>query len=474
MAFWGKKKIQLNNSLCDLIIHPDISGYSVGSFTREAADTLIIRGANAAIMHREQIRELKKKYNLEPQEKSRDLVMPPKWEITDLKFTGANKLNEVFLQKTFNLELPGSYSYEEIKNAIDRLYGYGGFDKIYFYFSDNEKGKTLNINIITKKEFSQNIGFKVNTIDAAALLLNATIKNYGKTFGLLSVSSELSANPGISILAETNKMNLPVVGTEIKAKYQKYDIFEKGDKISKTEIFYSSATLYLYQSFLKKYKFGLGIQEEYFNGDALTKNASSSVLASKINNLQTNAYVYFSMDNLDNFYFPGKGTNLYAEFSMNTKMGNFSEISPILLFKMKNVIPLWHRTDLLFNIYSRVIFNPDYPVTKTTLIGGDTYSQYFNYHFPFIGLPPVVIANRYVHIGLLGLRYHLSNTQFLSILVNTLQQGNNLTDWKESNAIYGAGIKYSLKTVVGPIDVGIGYSNLNKKPTFSANLGYWF
>lgn len=41
-------------------------------------------------------------------------------------------------------------------------------------------------------------------------------------------------------------------------------------------------------------------------------------------------------------------------------------------------------------------------------------------------------------------------------------------------AIYGGGIRYSLKTILGPLNMTLGYSGSMDKPTFSANFGYWF
>jgi len=475
--FLGMDKNTTNDGLCDLVIRPDITGYTAASFTDEAADTLILRGEKAAGALREQLEELKVKYHLVPKKISRKFVAPDQWKITALHLTGAKHLNESFLKKRLSLPIPGDYSYDEIKNAIDRLYGYGGFDKIYFTLDDNlNGGKTLNLNLIAEKEFSLNIGFKVNTTDAAALLLNVRRKNYGNTLGLLSASAELSANPGFSMQAETtSKKNFPVLGAEINGKYQNYDIYEKGDKLFNADLYYASGSIYMYQSFLKKYYLGLGVQEEYFNGDVFSKNHNSSAVSEdQTDYFNTNVYSYFSLDNLDNFYFSSKGTNLYVEFSFDTDLKRTEKISPALLFKMRNVIPLGHKTALLFNLYGRALYSSGYPRAKSTLIGGDSYSQYFSYHLPFIGLPPVIVADRYAFIGLLGLRLRLSRSQYVSLVFNRLQQGSSPANWKGANAVYGGGLKYSLKTIIGPVDVGIGYSDLNDKLTFSANLGYWF
>lgn len=470
--FFDQAKDSINNSLCDLIIRPDITGYSISSFNNKAVDTLIVRGEKAAIGLREQIREIKLKYQLEPRKKSRELVKPKKWHITDLSFTGNYHLDQDFLRKTLSIKIPGNYSSDEIKDAIDRLYGLGGFDGIYYNLIDLEKGKNLNLIISTKKVFIQNIGFKANTTDAAAILINTTQKNYSNLFGLLSTSAELSINPGLSIMAETNKTNLPTLGINIKGKYQNYNIFDKGSKIMEANIFYTSGAFYLYKPFLERLNLGVGLQEEYYRGDLFRKNDNYPITTSKTNTFLTSAYSYLSFDNMDDFYFPRKGTNMYAEFSLLTDLKSTSDITPVLLFKMRNVLPVSKNTSLLFDIYGRALYNSDFPPSKMTLVGGESYSQYFNYHLPFVGLSAVNITERFVYIGLIGLRVKVTDSQYVSVLFNGLWQTHDMA--LGNDMILGGGIKYSMKTLFGPLDMTLGYSGSTEKPTFSANFGYWF
>ena len=473
IGFFDVKKDSTNTSLCDLIIQPDITGYSMTSFTAEAADTLILRGEKATLKIKNQIRELKAKYQLNAVEKSREWIKSDRWAITGLTFSGNYHLDEDFLRTTLNMEIPGNFSSEEIKTAIDRVYGLGGFDRIYYNLTDTEKGKSLNLNITTKKVFTQSVGFKANTTDAAAILINTTRKNYKNAFGLLSSSVELSVNPGLSIVAESNKTNFPTIGINIKGKYQNFNIFDNGDKIFKANVFYTSGSLYSYQPFMDKFNLGLGIQEEYYHGDIFRKNNSPET-SGKMDFFLTNAYSYLSFDNMDDFYFPTKGTNMYAEFSMMADFHRSNEISPVALFKMRNVIPLDKNASLLFDLYGRALFNSETPETRLTLVGGEPYSQYFNYHLPFVGLPAVNIAEQFTYIGLIGLRMKIARSQYLSLLLNGMWQDADMYFREGVEATYGGGIRYSIKTMLGPLDVTLGYSGSTDKPTFSANFGYWF
>ena len=472
--FFDQSKDSLNKSLCDLIIRPNVSEYSVSSFNNVAVDSLILRGEKAAHKFRTELRELKKKYDLKPRQIPRTLVQTDRWHINNLTFTGNFHLEQEFLRKTLNMEIPGDYSSEEIKMAIDKLYGLGGFDRIYYNLIDTGNGKTLNFNISTQEVFTQNIGFKANTTDAAAILVNTTRKNYKNVFGLLSASAELSVNPGLILVAESNRTNVPTLGINLKGKYQNYNVFDKGEKAFEANILYSSGAIYVYQPFIKQLHLGLGLQEEYYHGDIFSKNNTSLIVSNRIDQFLTSAYSYLSFDNMDDYYFPTKGTNSFAEFSMMTDWKNSSKISPALLYKIRNVIPLSQKTALLLDLYGRDLFNSDYPATKTTMIGGEPYSQYFNYHLPFVGLSAVSFADRYVNIGLIGFRFNFADSQYFSILFNAMVQSNESLGLKHVNTTYGGGIKYALKTFLGPLDVTLGYSGSTNKPTLSANFGYWF
>ena len=474
--FLGIEKNSTNGNLCDIIIRPDITGYSTSSFTNEAADSLILRGEKATYLVKDQLDSIKKKYHLSPKKITRKLVAPEKWNITGIDFKGYTKINKDFIKKKLKLDLPGEYSYDEIKKAIDKIYGYGGFKKIYFTLPVDSinNGRTLTLNITKEKKYTQNIGFKVNTTDAASLLLNLTHKNYANVFGYFSASAELSANPGLSITAESTKDDLPCFGINIKGKHQNYSIHENGQKNIDADLYYASGDLYLYQSFLTRYNAGFGLKEEYFNGDVFSRGDNSgSIQSGKIKTFNTNFYLYFSFDNLDNFYFPKKGTSLYSEMSFDTNL-KFENISPSLLIRLRNIIPITDKSSLLFNFYSRSQFDTNYPETKATLIGGDNYSKYFSYHLPYIGASPVIMANRFTTIELIGLREKVAKTKYVSLLFNALQEDDALIPDKNSSYTWGGGIRLSMETIFGPVEMSIGYSDLSNGMAFSANLGLWF
>ena len=146
---------------------------------------------------------------------------------------------------------------------------------------------------------------------------------------------------------------MPTLGLNVKAKYQNYNIFENGDKLFEANIFYTSGSVYIYKPFLSRFNLGIGIQEEFYRGDIFRKNNDFQADDGITNNFMTNAYSYLSFDNMDDFYFPKKGTNLYAEFSMLCNFEKSNNLCPVALFKMKNVIPLSPKTAPCWSTYMR-------------------------------------------------------------------------------------------------------------------------
>jgi len=425
IGFLDQYKDSLNASLCDLIIRPDIRGYTMTSFTNEAVDTLIIRGEKAADNVRDSLRQIMKFYDLQPRDLSEKFISPEEWFITNFSLSGKFKIDAGFLLRSIDMSLPGYYSFSDIKGVINQLYGYGIFDKIYFNLYDNGTGKTLNLNITEKNSTTLNVGFKVNTTDAAALMMNITRKNYGKRFGQISVSTELSANPGINFIAETNRGNFPVGGFEIKGKYQNYNIFDGGKKLYEANLFYSSAALFVYKRFNRQNLAGFGVKEEFYSGDIFSQS-NTEIINYEKNSFLTNIYGYLAVDNLDDYYFPQKGTDLYSEYSLQRLSGESNSFSHIFLFRMRNIIPVSERVVIPLNIYNRTIFSSDFPLFKGTIAGGAQYSQYFDYHIPFIGLPPVNMVERFALAGLTGLRLRVSRNHYVSFLGNALYQSNDI------------------------------------------------
>lgn len=471
--FYNVAKDSTNKSYCDILIRPDITGYNSSSFNSKAIDTLVNRGVYSAQKVLPELRRLKELYNLKPYDYSRELTNLELWPIAEITISGDYSINEKLILDKINLEAPGWYSYEDIKGAVDRIYGLGCIKRAYFQLSDSKKkGKTLNFHVEEEMVSNVNIGMRLNNTDAVSILLNFTQRDYRRYIGVFSITADISSNPGFSAMGEISKGKLPVIGLQLDGKYKDYDLYTDGEKTNSIDIYYGGVSLYLYQSVLKHTSFGIGVKQELFNGKIYSAVSDSNV-NSVDNTTISNIYGYCLFDNLDNFYFPTRGTELYSELSF-IESGKPEEINPVALFKMRNIIRLNNENSLLFNLYGRTIFTEDIHEYKYNYVGGHTHELYMNNHLPFYGIPPIMPAQKFSFIGLIGLRTKISRKHYISGLANVLMHNDELLKYEKYSSILGVGLEYSYDSRVGPINLTIGYSEWLKKPTFSVNIGFWF
>jgi NTE family protein len=471
--FYSVEKDSIRKSYCTVLIRPDITGYSALSFNSKAIDTLVKRGIQSAQMVVPELKKLKTTYNLSPRETSRNFIKLDKWPVAEITLSGDYSVNDKLILDKINLAVPGNYTYEDIKGAIDRIYGLGCIKRAYFNLADGEKGKTLNFHIEEEMVSNINIGMRVNTADAVSILINYTQRDFRRYFGMFSVAAEISSNPGFNIFGEISKGKLPVIGLQLEGKYRNYNIYTDGQKTNSAEIYYGAACLYGYQLIKKHTSVGMGVKQELFNGQIFSATSDSIINSAGGNTTHSNLYAYCSFDNLDNFYFPTKGIEFYSEVSV-TDEGKLNKIDPVALLKMRNIVKLDNEYSFLFNLYGRAIFTKTIHEYKLNYVGGHDYEITMSNHLPFYGIPAIMPSERFSFISLAGLRLKIAKKHYITALTNLLLQSDELLESQLYDPVWGFGMGYSYNSRVGPIDLTVGYSYWLKKPTISVNIGLWF
>lgn len=467
------RKDSANKKLCDILIEPDLSGYYQSSFSNEAADTLIRRGRKAAMDAIEQIRSLKEKYNLKPRHVSDSLTILKPQRITNIQFSGKYSLPYKLLLEVLNLHTPQTYSMDEIRKSMESLYGMGVFDRVYFQLLDNVDGKTLNVIVEERNSFNLNVGMRLNTRSAVSVVLNATRKNYANAIGLLSFTADISSNPGFNFLAEMNNKKLPKLAFMLDGSYASTKIHLNKSYSYPADIYYGSAKLYSYQHIHRNSLIGAGIKEEYYIGQLYNVAENSSLTYTTSDKLLTSYYAFYRFDNLDNFYYPTKGSQLYTEFLL-AHDSHYKDLNPIALLKFKNVQSIGSNVVLLTGISARTVLRAETPVFLNNYLTASEYESLYYHHLPFYGVPSVTAAKRHIAIGSVGLRCNIFKRNYVTLSTNYMVQNDQLNQFSHYKGTWGFGFTYSFKTGAGPIEFSLGYSNAFGRVIATGNAGYWF
>ena len=130
---------------------------------------------------------------------------------------------------------------------------------------------------------------------------------------------------------------------------------------------------------------------------------------------------------------------------------------------------------------------PIYP-SMNNVVGGAEMGRYIDHHLPFIGFNKISLAFNNIGIARADLRTRIFKDSYITAMVNYgrssldmknfLKERNELEwgglyDYNASNW-WGAGLRYSTDTRVGPLSVDVSSSNISRKVNLYFSWGYYF
>jgi NTE family protein len=130
---------------------------------------------------------------------------------------------------------------------------------------------------------------------------------------------------------------------------------------------------------------------------------------------------------------------------------------------------------------------PAYP-SMNNVIGGTEMSRYIDQQIPFIGLNNISLAFNNVAVLRTDVRTRIFKNHYLTAMINYARSGIDLKNffceqdtlqWGElynynSSNWWGAGIRYSIDTKLGPISFDVSSSNVSPRVNLYFSLGYYF
>ena len=223
------------------------------------------------------------------------------------------------------------------------------------------------------------------------------------------------------------------------------------------------------------------------------------------------SFAYFSFDNLNKNRFPTRGVKGRIDFTWKdctfTTKGIKKFQMASLVYGFEGYVPvIKDRFVLVPQLYGSFLFGkgavsgkegawnalfkgpvPMYPYMNN-IIGGTEKGRYIDHQLPFIGLNKTSFAFNNLAIARLDMRVRVYKKHYLTAMVNYGRSSidfknffqksdellwENIYDYNASNW-WGAGIRYSLDTKLGPLEFDVSSSNISKSVNLYFSLGYYF
>lgn len=471
-------KFEANKAMTDLYIRPDVKGYSAASFNKEAIDTLLAHGMEAALLKWNELMELKRQLGTDTSAVVRSLpeeVVRDTFFVRHIHLKGISEKDRDWIKKIIRLKDHRKMTREEIHGVIARLYGTKLFSGVTYRLLGGPV-YDLELNLQQRERSDLNLGFRFDSEEMAAILLNTRLNFRALKGSRFELTARLSKSPFVRLDYSFENPFWHKLNLAYMFKYSDFDLYEEGDKSNGTTYRYHMGELSLTDFYIRNFKFQWGVRYEYFDyDDFLVRMDGQSI------DVKSEGFIsYYGLAHLETFdrrYYPTKGVSFKAAYSLYTD--NFIQYDKGTPFSalsadFTGVISLTHRFKLLPSVYGRVLIGHDVPYPYLNYMGGNVAGRYMNQQLSFWGINHVELFDNALLAARLHFRQRMGARHYLSLVGNYALQHDNFFDILGRKGIWGGGVGYSYDLPLGPIEVAFSLSDLTEKMNFYFNLGFYF
>ena len=477
----GQDMYEKNLKETNTLIKVDVEGYSAASFSKEAIDTLIRRGEEAATLQLEALKKLKKEIGLRPdyQPKRRAEYNPiKKVFIRNIDFEGIDEEDEVWILKRCKLKENDFDDIERIEEATTIIRANTNYSSVTYQL-EKVSGNVYDLRyILNKKQENRiNIGVRYDTEETVSLLINATTHFNTRMPSYASVTARLGERFGGRLGYGVEVSPLATLGLSYQFMYNDLDYYVMGHRSFNSVFRYHVGEFSYANVWLRNLRFSLGLRYELYDYDKFLLVEGNQPWG----NVKTeHFFTYFAnihYDTYDKAYFPKRGVNFRAGYTLYTD--NFTQYEGYTPFSavagaFEGVIPVTNRFSILPSVYGRLLLGKGIPYSKQNTMGGDILEQYLPYQLPFAGTMNVQLMDNTLIVGGLKLRQRMGDIHYLTLSASYALNSHKLSGLFEEKDMFGCAITYGVDSMFGPLEATLNYTNHSDKTGLYINLGYKF
>ena len=484
-------KREENRKLCNIYIVPDISGFGMLSFTSEAIDTLVERGYKKAVEFHDQLLSIKQALDhaagysvgkILHAEQAKNIAVDTVM-IRSVTINNVTEAQGLWLIRKGGLKDGQLYTQESIDHAMQVYRGTGCFDEITYNVKESdslhrekllEGVYDLTVHMKPAKPHVFGLGVRYDTEEGAGVLINLGLN--AKRFGgsKLDFTAKLSYNPRLNLTYTYSKSSL--ANFSIAADYRNEHFKMLTDNINGYQ--QQKVSAYISQFHLLNFNTAIGISYARNSFDRSSIEGSFFDTVFFVTNTLLSPYVTIAYDNLDDAYFAKHGiaARLTSHYHIDThNNGKFFDISYAF---QGYITPKNGRVTIIPQLYGRYVTFSDY-FNMWNWIGGEIAGRHFEDQMPFIGITSVNSSYDNASILRCDLRYNFYGKHYLTAMYNymvPLSLAPNGVANMFKNGTQGAGLRYTYKSLLGPISLTAHWMRNGGLNHFGAyfSFGYTF
>ncbi len=489
-------KGQLQN--VDILIIPDLEGYSSSSFSK--SKQIELRGEEAARKFYPQLKKLANSLNL-TYTPTRKINQAEKIFISEIDVKNIRFIKKKFVIGQSELQNNTYITKKELLGAIDKIYGTQYFTKVS-YNLEQKHDNTYKLVFILKEKTRAflNFGLRYDNHTGAGAKINLTLRNYLIPASHIILSGNLSESPALhfEINKYWGKKQKLINFYFLNFNNDESPFYDNGFDMGTYDRVSMNGGLGLKYSINLNKQIGIKGLYEY-SKIMPHENLKTYLSAENFNYYKTTAFgynPYFSLNTTDDLYFPQKGSKLNIQYKYlfnpkvsysnidNQTLSNYNfnpnQDSYSKLYLNYNYYISFFNS-LTFNIGSDIGMNSNDAGLSNYYILGGSYLDNKRSYIPFAGLNfgELVVKNYATLHSEINLKIYTKI--FLSFKGNigfNTESANDMYSFVKNSTLnsymkgYMGGIK--IDSPIGPIQLMIGDNDFDSNTRWYFSIGYPF
>jgi NTE family protein len=313
------------------------------------------------------------------------------------------------------------------------------------------------------------------------LLLTGSFRNVLGKRTKLFTDLVLGENPRFRAFYILDNGLEPGIGVKAEIYSFKFKMYEKDTNKNEINFTNYKASAFINYSLKNLLNFRGGFDYEYFR---FNQDVIIDWELEEYNEFSSygSFFITFSADSRNKAYFPTRGSKSELRFeyvmplSKNWSKDIFTS-SFILFWKYEFNRPIGSKVAIRPGLFigSTISAENRPPWQHRFGLGGLNPSQYISSFIPFTGLHFIQKFGLHAAVVRMKLQYNFYKKLYITFLCDA---GSSEIDFNEvyqpENFMIGYGATVSYDSFIGPLEVTLMGSNMNKSPLLFLNLGFWF
>ena len=475
----GMDAFEKNVQIPDVKIKPYLPEYNMMSFSKQAIDTIIVRGRQAAEAQDSLLRMVAVKtagtYKAEHKPKACDFHADSLM-IDEIEIKGVLAKEKLLLMDRMNLVPGQKISREGLDDMVARIYGTHCYDYVTYELLGSEEPFKLVINCKKGPVHQLGIGVRADTEEIVSVLVNLGInvhRLHGHSFDL---TGKISANPYVQAKWSYDVPQIPTVNASASFRWTNMGMLNFGTNNLSLNFFNARQEVYLSNMKWKFLDVRGGLRNDIFN----IRNIKSSQIiddydTSNLSNDFVSLFVDGRTDTFDDGYFPTKGVNAGVSYAWTfagipDMIHNFHTLQA----DAKVVVPGSDGFAFIPSFNCRFLMGRDIPLAYFNAIGGSLPGRFVDQQLPFIGVTNLVAMENIMTMFRTDFRFTLARNHYLTGIINYVRSSDTFMEYGKGMGNFGAGVEYSFDTIFGPFSANIHWSDFTGKVGMYLSAGFNF